>query len=69
VLLIEKSLIILNLFSYKFYRRLFELLNDPIILGVHKNNRVQFPAVKIGNWNIPSQLTKCFWTEDGKFNT
>ncbi|XP_025425043.1 probable RNA helicase armi isoform X2 [Sipha flava] len=50
-------------------KRLFELLNDPIILGVHKNNRVQFPAVKIGNWNIPSQLTKCFWTEDGKFNT
>ncbi|XP_016663111.1 probable RNA helicase armi [Acyrthosiphon pisum] len=49
-------------------QRLFELQNDPIVRGVHKCVRAQFPSVRLAHWNIPSQLTKCYWSENGKFN-
>jgi len=53
---------------FNYYRRLFELQNDSIIPGVRKCNRVQFPSIRIASWNIPHQLTKCYWSENGKFN-
>ncbi|XP_025200354.1 probable RNA helicase armi [Melanaphis sacchari] len=49
-------------------QRLFELQNDPIVPGIRKGSRVQFPSVRLAQWNIPSQLTKCYWLENGKFN-
>ncbi|XP_026807921.1 probable RNA helicase armi isoform X2 [Rhopalosiphum maidis] len=49
-------------------QRLFELQNDPIVPGIRKGNKVQFPTVRLAQWNIPSQLTKCYWLENGKFN-
>ncbi|CAH1736197.1 unnamed protein product [Aphis gossypii] len=49
-------------------QRLFELQNDPIVPGVRSGTKTQFPAVRLKQWNIPSQLSKCYWSEDGKLN-
>ncbi|XP_025191199.1 probable RNA helicase armi [Melanaphis sacchari] len=47
---------------------LFDLQNDPIVPGIPKGNKTQFPSVRLAQWSIPSQLTKCYWSENGKFN-
>lgn len=51
-----------------YYRRLLELQNDTIIPGVRSTKRIQFQSVRLGKWDCPSQLNKCYWTEYGKFN-
>ncbi|VVC46259.1 P-loop containing nucleoside triphosphate hydrolase [Cinara cedri] len=50
-------------------KRILELQNEHLIPGVLIGKKVQFPYRQIGQWNIPPQLTKCYWTDNGKFNT
>lgn len=43
--------------------------NTYLISGGHLGKRIQFPYRKLRRWNIPDQLTKCYWNESGKFIT
>ncbi|VVC38267.1 Hypothetical protein CINCED_3A020873 [Cinara cedri] len=48
-------------------QKLFELQNENLIPGVFIGKRIQFPYMKIGQWSIPAQLTKCYSKGDNQF--
>lgn len=56
------------IFYLNYYRRVIGLQKG-YIPGVRSNPRAQFTAVKVDQWNIPSQLSKCYLKECGQFNT